>query len=456
MTPGHEDLWFLPLGGTGEIGMNLNLYGHDERWLMVDCGITFARDGEPGPRVQMPDPRFIEERREQLSALLITHAHQDHVGAVAHLWPRLRCPVYATAFTLALLRPKLARAGLLERVPLHEVKPGLRHRIDGFDIEWLPITHSTPESQALVIRTAVGGVLHTGDWKLDHDPVVGPACHAPDFQKLADENLLAMICDSTNADVAGRSTSEGTLHAGLREAVAASTGRVVVGCFGSNIARLKTLASVARACGRYPALLGRSLHDYYGAAMSAGLWPANLRYVAAEDLGYLPPREVLAVATGSQGESRAALDRLAADQHPAFGLDAGDTVILSSRVIPGNELQVSAMIERLEGLGVRVVQDISSDRPIHASGHPPQEDLKDLYRWVAPRTAIPVHGEPQHLKAHAAVAREVGIGKRMVGRNGDLYLLAPQRAIRRGAVAAGRLGVEREQLVTVRIDETRR
>ena len=429
--------------------MNLNLYGHDERWLMVDCGITFARDGEPGPRVQMPDPRFIEERRDSLSALLITHAHQDHVGAVAYLWPRLRCPVYATAFTLALLRPKLARAGLLEQVPLFEVAAGHRHRIDGFDIEWLPITHSTPESQALVIRTPVGYVLHTGDWKLDPEPVVGPAYRALDFQKLAHENLLAMGCDSTNATVPGRSISEGALFDGLYKAIVGASGRVVVGCFGSNIARLATLASVANACGRYPALLGRSLRDYYAAACSARVWPADLRYVAAEDLGYLPAREVLAVATGSQGEPGAALDRLAGDRHPAFGLEAGDTVVLSSRVIPGNERQVEQIVERLRELGVQVIQDVDGLSPIHASGHPPQGELMDLYRWVAPRTAIPVHGEPKHLEAHAAVARQAGVGRRMVGRNGDLYMLAPQRAIRRQAVTVGRLGVEREQLVSV-------
>ncbi|MEL6210137.1 MAG: ribonuclease J, partial [Pseudomonadota bacterium] len=416
---------------------------------MVDCGVTFRRDGEPGPHVQMADPAFISDRRDALSALLITHAHQDHVGAVQYLWPRLRCPVYATAFTLALLRPKLAEVGLLDHVPLHEVRPGDRLSIDGFDVEWVDITHSTPESQALVIRTAAGRIFHTGDWKLDAGPVVGANYRSADFTRLAQEAVDAMVCDSTNANVPGASISEATLQAGLLETIADAPGRVIVGCFGSNVARLATLARVAARTGRYAGVLGRSLELYYRAAQTAGVWPRELRLVDAQHLGYLPRREVLAIATGSQGEPRAALDRLAADSHRAFSVDPGDRLVMSARVIPGNERSVDALIDRLAQRGVQTINDGDGPRPIHASGHPPVEDLKALYGWVQPRTLIPVHGEPMHLDAQAAVARDAGIPRQMVGRNGDLFLLAPQRAIRRGAVTAGRLGVEREQLVTV-------
>jgi len=399
--------------------------------------------------VQMPDPIFIEERREQLCALLITHAHQDHIGAVAHLWPRLRCPIYATAFSLALLRPKLARAGLLEQVPLFEIKPGTRHCIAGFDIEWLDITHSTIESQALVLRTAAGNVFHTGDWKLDPAPVVGPRYDADVFKRLADEDIVAMVCDSTNAQVPGHSVSEGALYQGLFDAVASASGRVFVGCFGSNVARLRTLAKVARDTGRYAGLLGRSLDEYFRAAQSAGLWDNSLSFIAPSHLGYLPGKEVLAIATGSQGEPGAALDRLAGDRHPAVTLEAGDTLVLSSRVIPGNERVVASLIERMQGLGVHVIDEAASEQPIHASGHPAMDELTQMYQWVAPRTALPVHGEPAHLSANARVAERAGIGRRMVGRNGDLYLLAPQRVLRRQAVRVGRLGFDREQLVSV-------
>ncbi len=449
MNPDSNDLVFLPLGGCGEIGMNMNLYGHDGRWLMVDCGVTFARPGERGPHVQMPDPAFIVERRDALTALLITHAHEDHLGAVAHLWPRLRCPVHATPFAAAILRRKLAEVGLLSRVPLEEVRPGERAHYGPFDVQWLDLTHSTPESQALHIRTAAGAVLHTGDWKLDPDPVVGANYSKAAFQGLAAEGVRAMVCDSTNALVPGRSTSEGELYAGLEALVANASGRVIVGCFGSNVARLKTLARVARHTGRYAGLIGRSLGNYYGAAVSAGLWD-DVPFIDADHLGYLPPHEVLAIATGSQGEPRAALSRLAADTHPAMSLEPGDTLLMSSRVIPGNEAAVESLTRRLEGLGVRVIADEALNAPIHASGHPAREELKDMYRWVAPETAIPVHGEDEHMAANAELAREQGVPRQMVGRNGDLFVLAPQRSIRRAAAPVGRLGLERDQLVAVR------
>jgi ribonuclease J len=449
MTPGAGDLWFLPLGGTGEIGMNLNLYGHNDRWLMVDCGITFASDDEPGPHIQMPDPQFIASRRQQLSALIITHAHEDHVGAVAHLWRQFKCPVYTTAFTAEILRRKLAEAGLLHDVPLHIARQGDRLQLDVFNVEWVGLTHSTPETQALVIRTPAGNVFHTADWKLDPDPVVGEPFAEARYRAMANDDILAMVCDSTNALEEGHSTSEGALYDGLYDLVSNAPGRVIVGCFGSNVARLQTLARVAEACGRYAGLLGRSLRNYYSAARAAAVWYPSQRFIDPADLGYLPPAEVMAIATGSQGEPRAALDRLASGTHPDLNLGPNDTVIFSSRVIPGNEIAVAALMRRLHRFGVKTITDESLNMPIHASGHPAKQELRHMYEWVQPQICIPVHGEPEHMQANAQVANEAGVPRQMLGTNGDLFMLAPQRGIRRNAAPAGRLGLDNNSLVRV-------
>jgi ribonuclease J len=449
MIPASDELWFLPLGGCGEIGMNMNLYGHDGCWLMVDCGITFARPGEHAPHIQMPDPAFIAERRDALTAMIVTHAHEDHVGAVAHLWRTLQCPVYTTRFTAAILSGKLAEAGLLGTVPLHIVESGARLALGGFDVEWVDLTHSTPESQALVIRTAAGTVFHTGDWKLDSDPVVGPSYPERRYRALGRESVLAMVCDSTNALVEGRSATEGELHRGLRHLVEDAPGRVVVGCFGSNVARLHTLARIAHETGRYPALLGRSLRNYFRAAVAAGVWDDRYDFIDAAHLGYLPRQEVLAVATGSQGEPRAALDRLAAGTQFDLELEPGDTVIFSSRVIPGNEPAVASLVQRLRARGALVVTDDAANLPIHASGHPARDELADMYRWVSPRIAIPVHGEREHMQANAELASRVGVARQMTGSNGDLFMLAPVPGVRRAAAPTGRLGLVHDRIVPI-------
>lgn len=437
--PRQDDLWFLPLGGTGEIGMNLNLYGHAGRWLMVDCGVTFAREGEPGPHVQMADPGFIEQRRDDLLALLITHAHEDHVGAVAQLWPRLRCPVITSRFTAEVLRRKLAEVGLVDRVPMQLVSPGEEVDLAPFRVQWLPITHSIPEAHALVLRTALGTVLHTGDWKLDPDPVVGQPTPEPLFRTLGQEGVDALVCDSTNAMVAGHSTSEAALRSGLEGVVRSAPGRVVVTTFGSNIARLHTLAAVAQSCGRYMTVLGRSLENMVAAARGSGLWRPARDLVPARELGYLAPAEILLVATGSQGDPGAALDRLARGRHPELELEPGDRVVFSSRLIPGNEDRLRALMRRLEQRQVEVVT--AEDALIHASGHPCQEELLTLYGWVRPRLLIPVHGEADHLDAQAHLARRAGVPTTLTGRNGDLFMIAPVPGLRRGAVTTGRLGL---------------
>ncbi|TVS16493.1 MAG: ribonuclease J [Gammaproteobacteria bacterium] len=447
MQPDSRDFWFLPLGGTGEIGMNLNLYGHAGRWLMVDCGVTFAKEGQPGPHVQMADPAFITARRKDLVALLVTHAHEDHVGAVAHLWRRLRCPVITSRFTAAVLARKLAEAGLTGRVPITEVEAGARIDVGPFNVEWLRLTHSIPEAHALMIRTPVARVLHTGDWKLDPDPVVGAAPVAARFQALAEEGIDAMVCDSTNAMVSGHSISEGALRPGLEKVVAEATGRVIVTAFGSNIARLHTLAQVAKATGRHFTVLGRSLENMVAAARTSGLWRPERDPVSAAELGYLPRHEILVVATGSQGDPGAALDRLARATHPVLELEAGDRVVFSSRVIPGNERTLERLMRQLERRRVDVVT--AEDALIHASGHPCEDELRTLYGWVQPRIAIPVHGEPPHLGAHARIARSCGVPVQLVGRNGDLFMIAPVPGMRPDQAPCGRIGLGSEGLETL-------
>jgi ribonuclease J len=441
MTPSAKDLWFLPLGGCGEIGMNLSLYGHNGQWLMVDCGIGFDRNAI-GTRIIAPSVDFIAARRQQLVGLLVTHAHEDHVGAVAHLWPELRCPVYCTRFTYEILRRKLIEAGLEKKVEVHIVAPRMRHRVGHFDIEWFGLTHSTPESQALMIRTPVGNLFHTGDWKIDRDPVVGAKIDEAALIALGQEGVLAMVCDSTNAMLQGHSPSEGLLYDNLLRHAQQAKGRIVVACFGSNVARLHTLGRVALAVGRYPALLGRSLHNYYRAAKASGLWILGKDFVEAQHLGYLPPKEVFAVATGSQGESGAALSRLAAGNHPALELEPGDTVIFSSRVIPGNEASLASLCASLEARGVVVIVDAEA-APIHASGHPAQDELRVMYGWIKPRVSIPVHGEAQHLRAHAGFAKSLGIPSQIAGSNGDLIMLAPGVGTRRQAAEFGRIEIKR-------------
>jgi len=432
--------------------MNMNLYGHDGEWLMVDCGVTF-RDADgtshSGFDVQMPDPTFIADQHSALGALLLTHAHEDHIGAVAHLWPRLRCPVHATPFTAEMLRRKLAEKGLESRVPIHLVEPGDRYSIGCFEVEWVANTHSIPNPCALMIRTPVGNVFHTADWKLDPAPVIGHEFDEVRYRELGDAGVDTMICDSTCALRPGSSLSESALFPGLLGHVEAATGRVVVACFGSNIARLATLAKVAEQTSRHIGLLGRSLINTASAAKASGLWPAGPAWVESAHLGYLPRESLLLVATGSQGEPRTALNRLSRDGFRDLALDPGDTVIFSARAIPGNERDIEMLIDRLEGRGINVITPERSELAIHASGHPCQEELRTLYGWIRPAALIPVHGEAEHMDAQITLARDFGIATGLNGRNGDLFMLAPNRGVRRAAAVAGRLGVGKRSLERV-------
>jgi ribonuclease J len=437
--PAADEVLFLPLGGTGEIGMNLTLYGHDGAWLIVDIGITFGNDAFPEHDVMMADPAFIVSRRDRLAGIVLTHAHEDHLGALAYLWKRLKCPIYATPFTAALARFKLARAGL-DAAPLHEIGLGQRFDVGPFAVEYIGVTHSIPEPNALLLRTPAGAVFHTGDWKLDDDPVIGASYDERRLKALKDEPLLAMVCDSTNAVVPGHTGSEAGLLAPLLELTEAASGRVLVTSFASNVARLVTLARVAAATGRHFGVVGQAMERMVAIARATGYWPADLpEIVDARHLGYLPAGEVFAVCTGSQGEPRSALARISADSHRDLMLDPGDTVIFSSRVIPGNERPARQLQQRLQGLGVDIITD--ADAHVHVSGHPAIDDLRRLYGWVQPPAVIPVHGTPRHLAANAAIAAACHVPHVRVMENGDLCRLGVSGPERLSRVSTGRLAV---------------
>ena len=441
---GHE-LLFVPLGGAGEIGMNLNLYGYDGAWVMVDLGITFANDALPGIDVIMPDPGFIVERRDDLLGLVLTHAHEDHLGAVPYLWEQLRCPVYGTRFTLEILKRKLDEGGLAGEVPLVEVPRGGEITLGPFHFTYISITHSIPESNALAIRTPVGTVLHTGDFKIDPEPVLGPLTDRERLMALGDSGVLAMVGDSTNVFVPGTSGSEGKVRTSLEDLVGRFSGRVAVTTFASHIARIMTLAAVAEAHDRHTALVGRSLWRTVSAARSAGYLNGMPSFLTDSEAAYLPKDKVLLVCTGSQGEPRGAMARIAAQDHPHIVLDEGDVAIFSAKIIPGNERSHAEVHNRLVQRGVRVITE--KDHFVHVSGHPARDELADMYRWVRPRIAVPVHGEGRHLAEHAAFAKALQVPETVVAENGTVVRLASGRAGIIGRVPAGRLLLDGERLV---------
>jgi len=438
------DLAFLPLGGTGEIGMNLNLYRCDNTWLAVDCGIGFGGNELPEADIIMPDPAFIAERRDRLIGLVITHAHEDHIGAVAHLWRQLRCPVYATPFTAAVLRRKLMEAQLLNEVKLHVIPPNGSFELGPFKLQFLGVAHSTPESQALAIRTRHGLILHTGDWKLDPHPLVGPPTDEAAFSALGDEGVLAMVCDSTNALVEGHSGSESDVRRSLSALIRSIEGRIAVTCFASNVARVETIALAARDAGRSVALVGRSLRNLETAARETGYLKTVPEFISEDKADDVPDDNLLILITGSQGEPRSALARVAADSHPSISLGEGDTVIFSSRMIPGNEKAIGAVQDNLVRRGVRVMTD--ADHMVHVSGHPARDELRRLYRLVRPRYAVPVHGEWRHLSAHAALAKELGATPIML-ENGDILGLSHNRTEVIDSAPVGRLALDGNRVV---------
>jgi len=442
-----DELAFVALGGVGEIGMNLSLYGYAGRWLMIDCGISFADDTLPGVDIIMPDPGFIAERIQTLDGLVVTHAHEDHIGAIPHLWPRLRCPVYATPFTASVLRQKLIEADLEHEVPITEVPMSGRFSVGPFEIELVTLTHSIPEPNAVVLRTPLGTVLHTGDWKFDPDPLVGERSDMERLRQLGESGVLAMICDSTNALRPGEGGSEADVRRSLIELVGRCRQRVVIACFASNVARVESAAAAAMMHDRHAALVGRSLWRIEHAARETGYLEEVPPFLTDEEAAYLPREKVLLICTGSQGEPRSALARIAEDDHPEIVLEQGDTVIFSSRVIPGNERAIGRLQNRLAALGVEIITE--QDHLVHVSGHPAQDELTRMYQMVRPQIAIPVHGETRHLMAQARLAEQCQVPQALVTRNGEVVKLAPGPAAVLGEVPTGRLVVDGKRLLPV-------
>jgi len=446
----RDELVFLPLGGSGEIGMNFNAYGFGppskRKWIIVDCGVLFGREAAtPGVDVIMPDVRFLAERAGDVLGIIATHAHEDHIGAIAPLWPQLKCPIYATPFTSVLIEGKLEEAGLLGQVRVRQIPLGGSMTLGPFAIEFISITHSILEPNLLAIRTPLGLIAHTGDWKIDPDPLLGEETDIAAIRKLGDEGVLALVCDSTNALQAGHSGSEAKVRDSLIDLIGTLKGRVAVTSFASNVARLSTIAHAAKTHGRHVALVGRSMHKIVGAARDTGYLKDFPPVLDEAEAAELPARKVLYLCTGSQGEPRAALARIAEDNHPNVHLGKGDAVIFSSRIIPGNELPIFELHNKLAALGVEVLTE--QDHFVHVSGHPAREELTEMYRWTRPRIAVPVHGELRHMTEHARLARSLQVPEALVPSNGQLYRLAPGPAELIDEVPSGRLHLDGRVLV---------
>jgi ribonuclease J len=437
-----DELTFAPLGGVGEIGMNLSVYGlgnrHQRSLLAVDLGVSFGNEEHlPGIDVIMPDIRFLAKERKNLVGLVLTHAHEDHFGAIIDLWPQLRCPIYATRFSAALFEAKCASERNPPKIPVTVVESGGRIDIGPFSVEFIPVAHSIPESHALAIRTAAGTVLHTGDWKIDPTPIIGRPTDERRLREIGDEGVLALVGDSTNAVREGRSPSEQEVAKTITELVKAARGRVAVTTFASNVARLKAVADAAKAAEREVVVVGRAMERVVQVARETGYLDGVQAFRGADLYGHFPPDKVLALCTGSQGEPRAALARIANDDHPLVTLNKGDTVIFSSRTIPGNEKAVNAIINGLVTQGIEIITDRT--HLVHVSGHPRRDELRDMIAWVRPKILIPAHGEALHLSEHASLARACGVPKVLMCRNGDLVRLAPGDAAIVDQVPAGRL-----------------
>ncbi|MDC3058098.1 ribonuclease J [Litorivicinus sp.] len=438
-------LYFIPLGGSGEIGMNFNVYYFDDQYLIVDVGITFADDSTPpGIDVICPELSALRSVRDQIVGIVITHAHEDHVGALHYLWNQLKAPVYCTPFTASVARRKLGEAGLLDQVPLHEVLPRSLLELGGFELEWVTLTHSIPEPNALVIKAAGRTVFHTGDWKLDPHPIEGEHYDDGRLLSLGDSGIEFVIGDSTNATVHGWSGSESECRNALLEVIGSQPNRVAVTCFSSNTARLASLGDIAQETGRRITVLGRSLFNYLQTAKATGYLKNFPDLVPTEDLDYLPKSEQLILATGSQGEPKAAMARLAKGEHQDLLLEPDDTVVFSSKVIPGNEKKLYRLYDLLSQKKVRVITE--QDAPIHVSGHPCRDELRWMYRALRPNFVIPVHGEERHMASHSKLADEMGLGSARVV-NGDVLHLDSTGVDCIARVQTGRLGVSGSSLI---------
>ena len=437
----QNELVFLPLGGVGEIGMNFALYGFgpakSREWIVVDCGVTFPGPDLPGADLVLPDISFIEGEVERLRGIVITHAHEDHYGALLALWPKLKVPVWATPFTAGLLEAKRGSEDGNVKIPVTIYNAGDTFQVGPFFIEAVAVTHSIPEPVSLAITSPAGTVIHTGDWKIDSAPAIGGKTDENRFRELGAKGVLALICDSTNAMRDGISPSEQEVGASLKNLIEEAPGRVAITTFSSNVGRIRSIALAARDAGRRVLVLGRSLKRVIDVADDLGYMQGIPEFLAEEDFQYVPREEVVILCTGSQGESRAALAKLARNELNNVSLAPGDTVIYSSRVIPGNEKPIIDIKNQLIEQGVRIIED--SDALVHVSGHPRRNELKQMYEWVKPQISVPVHGEAAHLVAHGSLAATIGVPQVAQVRNGDLLRLAPGPAEILTKVEAGRI-----------------
>jgi ribonuclease J len=429
MAGDDDDLVFVPLGGVGEIGMNASLYGFGPRnrrkWLLVDCGVSFAGDDLPGIDLVVPDIKFLEKNRADLVGIIITHAHEDHIGALMDLWPRLQVPVFATPFAASLLEVRRFQEPGARKIPITIMDRGSRLDLAPFDVEIVAMAHSIPESCALAIRTPAGTVVHSGDWKIDLTPGAGWVTDQERLTAIGAEGVLALVCDSTNSIRGGESPSEADVEKSLSELIASAKGRVAVTTFASNVARIRAVAMAAAANGREVVAVGRAMDRVIQVAEECGYLEGCPPIRGSDAYGFLPRDKVVALLTGSQGEPRAALARVAADEHPDIALSHGDRVILSSRTIPGNEKAVGRIINSLIRQGVEVITDRT--HLVHVSGHPRRGELEKLYGWLKPRVSLPVHGEALHLHEHGQLARSLGVPDVLMAKDGDMILLGPRK-----------------------------
>jgi len=426
----EAELVFVPLGGVGEIGMNFALYGYgpvdNREWVIIDVGVTFPDPSMPGVDLVLPDTRFIESELHNVRGIVITHAHEDHYGALLDLWPKLKAPVWMTPFAAGLLEAKRQAEGGGTKVPVTIYRAGETFTVGPFSIEALAVTHSIPEPVSLAITSPLGTVIHTGDWKIDPAPAIGPRTNEARFRELGERGVLALVCDSTNALRDGESPSEQDVGEGLREVIEKAPGRVAVTTFSSNVGRIRSIAEAARDTGRQVLVLGRSLKRVIDVARELGYLDGLPEFISEDDYGYIPRENLVIICTGSQGEPRAALAKLARDEMKTVALSPGDIVVYSSRTIPGNEKAILEIKNLLIDQGMKIIED--GDALVHVSGHPRRSELRRMYDWVRPCIAVPVHGEAAHLVAHGALAAASGVPEVAQIRDGDMLRLAPGAA----------------------------
>ena len=445
-----EEFIFCPLGGSGEIGMNMNLFAYgkpeNRKWIIVDIGVTFADDTIPGIDLIYPDPGFIVDKRNDLLGLVLTHAHEDHIGAIAHIWPKLLCDIYATPFTSVLIREKFKekKINLGNKLKIVELNGDVT--LGPFKIEFVTLTHSILEPNGLSITTDSGTVLHTGDWKIDPNPLIGEKVNEKRLKKIGDEGILAMICDSTNVFNPGRAGSESDVRSSLLKIMQNRTKRIIVTSFASNVARMESIFYCAEKIGRHISLVGRSMHRIYNAAKQCGYLNGLRKPIDPRDAKKIERKKILYLCTGSQGEPNGAMKRISNYTHPDVFVEAGDTVIFSSKIIPGNEKKLFALFNKLSELGASVITEYDED--IHVSGHPCLDEVKDMYNYINPSISIPVHGEHRHLKRHSELANEIGIKHPMLIGNGDIVQLSPGSPHIFDQCPSGRLYLDGNRLVS--------